>query len=74
MWATLRGRAPDYGAFGEEWPPGNGPQEDDALVALGPPRRPRPSSAVALPLPDVEPEDAEAVAREFDDDESGRDG
>jgi hypothetical protein len=39
------------------------PDEEDALVPVGPPRRPRPSSAVALELP-LETEGVDAHGRE----------
>ena len=45
------------------------PDEEPALVPTGPPRRPRPSSAVSLELP-VEPEDVDARARSVDDDDT----
>jgi hypothetical protein len=42
---------------GRDWP------EEPSLVPLGPPRRPRPSSAVELEQP-REPEDTDAYGRE----------
>lgn len=72
MWAIFRGRVPDYGAFEEEPPgPGDGPQKHEALVPIGPPRKPRPSSAVALPVPDPDPESVDVVGRDLNEDEPG---
>ena len=70
MWAAVRDRRRDYGAFEEEssWPD-EGPEQHDALVPVGPPREPRSSGAVALPLPDPEPEVTDAYGREDDDDD-----
>ncbi len=47
---------------GEE-PPPDWSDEEPALVPVGPPRRPHPSSAVALELPE-EPEDLDLYGRE----------
>jgi hypothetical protein len=44
-------------------PPSAPPDEEPALVPVGPPRRPLGSSSVALELP-VEPEDVDARGRE----------
>ena len=41
---------------------------DKALVPVGPPKRPRPSSAIALPLPEPEEWDVEAIGRSIDPD------
>lgn len=70
MWAAVRSRRRDYGAFDEEssWPD-DGPERHDALVPVGPPTKPRPAGAVALPLPDPEPELTDAYGREVDDDD-----
>ena len=46
----------------EEGPP-DWSDEEPALVPAGPPRRPRPSSAIALEFPE-EPEDVDARGRE----------
>jgi hypothetical protein len=51
------------GRGGPDAPPDD-PYEP-ALVPLGPPRRPRPSSAVELELPE-EPDDVDAYGREAD--------
>jgi hypothetical protein len=44
-------------------PPPDWSDEEPALVPVGPPRRPRPSSAVALELPE-EPKDVDARGHE----------
>lgn len=44
-------------------PPQAPPDEEDALVPSGPPRRPLASGAVALELPD-EPHDVDACGRD----------
>jgi hypothetical protein len=46
-----------------EPPPPDWSDEEPALVPVGPPRRPRPSSAIALELPE-EREDVDARGRE----------
>jgi hypothetical protein len=61
-WHWLR-RWPDF-----EWPdlgPGEDPFEE-ALVRLGPPRKPLQSGAVALPLPEPEEWDVDAYGRAAD--------
>lgn len=42
----------------------------DALVPVGPPKRPKPSAAVALPRPEPEPGTVEAYGRELPDDDT----
>ncbi len=51
------------GLGGREEPPPDWSDEEPALVPVGPPRRPRPSSAIGLELPE-EPEDVDARGRE----------
>ena len=58
MWARIKrlvGR-------GDREPPPDWSDEEPALVPVGPPRRPRPSSAVALELPEPD-EDVDASGR-----------
>jgi hypothetical protein len=79
-WRATRRRIP--GLRGTEPPPEpRRPDEDDDLVPVGPPRRPRPAAAAALELPtehdpQVYPTETDAVAGPLDDsdedDESGR--
>jgi hypothetical protein len=59
-----------------ESPPG--PSEQDALVPVGPPRRPQPSSAAVVELPSepdplVYPIETDAVGRELPEDEEDSD-
>jgi hypothetical protein len=55
-----------------EVPPGDdGPWREKALVPVGPPRKPLAEGAVALPLPDPEPEAVEAYGPEDPDGEAG---
>jgi hypothetical protein len=49
----------------QEPPPAEPPDEEPALVPAGPPRRPRPASAVALEPP-AEPEDVDARGRRLE--------
>jgi len=72
MWALMRGRVPEY-AEGDEPPRRRrrgGPPGEKALVSAGPPKKPLPSSAVAL-LPEPEIRDVEAIGRDPDEDEPG---
>lgn len=66
-WAQLRGRAPDYGTVPwEEREPRRrrrGPPEEDALVPTGLPETPPRSSATALPLPEPESWDVDALGK-----------
>jgi hypothetical protein len=55
LWQRLR-RLLGLGSGPEDPPP---PDDEPALVPVGPPRRPRPSRAAALDLPD-EPTDVDA--------------
>jgi hypothetical protein len=48
---------------GSDPPPPDWPDEEPALVPLGPPRRPRPAGAVELELPE-EPEDLDLDGRQ----------
>ena len=41
-----------------------GLQDEDALVPVGPPRKPRPAATAALPLPEPEPDTIDARGRE----------
>jgi hypothetical protein len=50
-----------------------GPLGEEALVRVGPPRKPLADAAAALPLPDPEPEAVEAFGREVREGESGTD-
>ncbi len=57
LWRAVRRRPPRR----EELFPEEPPDGEPALVGAGPPRRPRPSSAVALELPGPEPEPPDAI-------------
>jgi len=75
MWRIMRGRdelVPEYYVHPGEPPPPHreGPPRHGALVPVGPPKRPRPSSAEALPLPEPEVREIDAVGRELDVDEA----
>jgi hypothetical protein len=50
-----------------------GPLGDGALVPVGPPRRPLSEAAVALPIPDPEPDVLDAYGREARTGETGPD-
>jgi hypothetical protein len=66
IWNAIRIRLPGLGRGGPGDPP-PGPPFDPALVPTGPPRRPRPSSAAALELPDDDDRDGVvAYPRETD--------
>jgi len=59
--------------FGEtDWRE-EGLRGEDALVPVGPPRKPTPAAAVALPLPEPEAETVEACGRELSDGEADTD-
>jgi hypothetical protein len=60
LWTSVR-RV--LGLRSGEQPPPDWSDEEPALVPVGPPRRPRPSSAIALELPE-EREDVDARGRE----------
>jgi hypothetical protein len=49
----------------------DGPPREKALVPVGPPRKPLSEGAVALPLPDPEPETVEAYGRDVREGEAG---
>jgi hypothetical protein len=57
---------------GSDWGD-EGLRGEDALVPVGPPRKPSPAAAVALPLPEPETETVEAFGRELGDGESDTD-
>jgi hypothetical protein len=71
------GRPPKYaeGLPADDDPPWRPPKPPDekALVPLGPPKKPRPSSAVALPLPEPEVRDVDAIGRPLPDEGGGED-
>lgn len=58
FWARIKR---PFSRSGPEAPP-DWSDEEPALVPVGPPRRPRPSSAIALDLPEPE-EDVDAYGR-----------
>jgi hypothetical protein len=75
MVRIMFGRPPKY-AEGVPDEPGwepPGPHEEKALVPIGPPRKPRPSSAVALPLPEPEIRDVDAIGLPLEDEWGGED-
>jgi hypothetical protein len=43
---------------------------EDALVPVGPPKQPKPTASVALPLPEAEPQTVEAHGRELPDEDT----
>jgi hypothetical protein len=59
FWARVRRL---FGRGGGLEPPPDWGDEEPALVPVGPPKRPRPSSAAALDLPN-EPDDVDAYGR-----------
>lgn len=61
LWTRIK-RALGFGSAPEP-PPPEWPPEEPALVPAGPPRRPRPSGAVALELPE-EQRDTDAYGGE----------
>ena len=50
-----------------------GPLGEEALVPVGPPRKPLAGAAAVLPLPDPEPDAVAAFGREVPEGESGTD-
>jgi hypothetical protein len=55
-----------------EWSPSDDePWREESLVPAGPPRKPLAEGAVALPLPDPEPDAVEAYGSEVPDDGEG---
>lgn len=75
MVRIMFGRPPKYaeGVPDERGWESPGPAEEEALVPIGPPRKPRPSSAVALPLPEPEVRDVDAMGLPLPEDWGGED-
>ena len=68
-WAQLTGRSPDYSGANVPWEDRvprrrrGGPPEEDALVPTDPPKMPPRTSATALPRPEPENWDVDALGR-----------